>query len=442
MISVSGVRGIVGKGLTPSVVSRFALAFGTFVKGGKVVIGSDTRHSREVIRHSVVSGLLASGCNVVDIGICPTPTVLYNVKHLKTLGGIAITASHNPAEWNGLKFIGRGGIFLDGTQAKRLIAIYEKNRFHTVPWNRIGKVQKDNEAVKRHIDAVLSLPFLNITGLRKRKFRVAVDCVNGAASEVFPQFLERFGCDVIKVFCDGTGDFRRSPEPVGENLSVLGEKVRKNKADVGFATDADGDRLSIVGNDGIPFGEEYSLALAGRFYLSKLKGSVVTNLSTSRMIDTITKEFGVKLYRTKVGEANVVSKMKVTRAVFGGEGNGGVIVPKIHYTRDALSGIELILQYMLESGKTIKQLSSELEKMKIVKKKLKISKELNYGKIVKELPPGKINRTDGVRIDWKEGWIHIRKSGTEPIVRIIAEARRKKDALNLCNKVIKMIEQR
>lgn len=442
MISVSGVRGIVGKGLTPSIVSRFALAFGTFVKGGKVVIGSDTRHSREVIRHSVVSGLLASGCDVVDIGICPTPTVLYNVKHLKTLGGIAITASHNPAEWNGLKFIGRGGIFLDGTQAKRLIAIYEKNRFHTVPWNRIGKVQKDNEAVKRHIDAVLSLPFLNITGLRKRKFRVAVDCVNGAASAVFPQFLERFGCDVIKVFCDGTGDFRRNPEPVGENLSVLGEKVKKNNADVGFATDADGDRLSIVGNDGIPFGEEYSLALAGRFYLSKLKGSVVTNLSTSRMIDTITKEFGVKLYRTKVGEANVVSKMKATRAVFGGEGNGGVIVPKIQYTRDALSGIVLILQYMLESGKTINQLSSELEKMKIVKKKLKISKKLNYGKIVEELPPGKINRTDGVRIDWEKGWIHIRKSGTEPIVRIIAEARRKKDALNLCNKVIKMIGQR
>ncbi len=441
MISVSGVRGIVGKGLTPSVISRFALSFGTFIKTGKVIIGSDTRTTGDMVKHSVISGLLAAGCNVTDIGICPTPTVLYNVKSLKAAGGIAITASHNPGEWNGLKFIGKSGIFLDSSQAKRFITIYEKSKFRTVLLNKMGKVEMDNEANKRHIDAVLSLSLIDIERLKRRKFRVAVDCVNGAGSEIFPQFLKRLGCSVIKVFCDGNGDFIRNPEPIPENLSVLGKKVKKNKADVGFATDADGDRLSIVGSDGVPLGEEYSLALTGRFYLSKIKGRVVTNLSTSRMIDEVTQKFGAKLYRTKVGEANVVSKMKATRAVFGGEGNGGVIVPQIQYTRDALSGTALILQYMLESGKTINQLSSEFEKLNIIKNKLKSSKELNYGKIVKEFASGKTNRVDGLRIDWKDSWVHIRKSGTEPIVRIIAEAKREKDALDLCNRVIKIVKQ-
>lgn len=442
MISISGVRGIVGKGLTPDVISRFSLAFGTFSKGGTLVIGRDTRKSGEMVKHAVVSGLLATGCNIIDLGICPTPTVLYNVKALKANGGIAITASHNPIEWNALKFIGKDAMFLNKSQSEKFFKIYEKNTVKHAMWNKLGKLKQDNDGIERHIDAILSLPFVNIKRLRRKKFRVAVDCVNGAGYYAFPELLERLGCEVVKVFCDETGNFIRNPEPLAENLSKLGKTIKKTKADIGFATDADGDRLSIVTDNGTALGEEYSLPLVSRFILSKKKGNVVVNLSTSRMIDFVMKEYGVKLFRTKVGEANVVKKMRDVKAVIGGEGNGGIILPGMIYTRDALVGIALMLEYLLESKKTITQLKNELPKFNIVKKRktVKSGKEkLNYKKIISGLPKGKINRTDGVRIDWKDGWIHIRKSGTEPIVRIITEARTKKKAEDLCKKVMKMI---
>lgn len=443
MISVSGVRGVIGKGLNPEVISRFSLAFGTLIKGGVVVVGSDTRTSGEMVKHSVISGLLATGCDVIDLGICPTPTVLFNVKAFNTDGGIAITASHNPVEWNGLKFIGKDAIFLNQKEAKKLISIYESNSVKPVLWNRLGKTYRNNKGIKKHINAVLSLPMLNIRGLKRRKFRVVVDCVNGAASYAFPELLKRLGCDIVKVFCDGNGDFKRKPEPLAKNLSILGKMVKRSNADIGFATDVDGDRLSIVGDDGIPLGEEYSLPLAARFLLSKRKGNVVANLSTSRMIDAVAKEYGVRLFRTKVGEANVVAKMKSVNAVVGGEGNGGIILPDLLYTRDAFSGIALILEYLLESKKSITHLKEELPKFAIVKKRkvLKPSKKkFNYEKILAVLPKGKIERTDGIRIDWENGWLHIRKSGTEPIVRIIAEAHTKKEAEQLCKKVMRIID--
>lgn len=442
MISISGVRGIIGKGLAPDVISRFSLSFGTFSNGGKVVIGRDTRNSGEMVKHAVVSGLLATGCDVIDIGVCPTPTVLYNVKSLKADGGIAITASHNPVEWNALKFIGKNAMFLNRKEAEKLITTYENNRFKPVVWNRLGTVSHNNEGIKRHIDAILSLPYLNIKRLKSRRFKVVIDCVNGAAFHAFPELLKKLGCDVVKVFCDGNGDFKRSPEPLPENLSVLGKTVKKTKADIGFATDADGDRLSIVSEKGVPLGEEYSLPLAVKFFLSKSKGNVVANLSTSRMIDYVTKEKGVRLFRTNVGEAHVVKKMKDVKAVIGGEGNGGIILPELVFTRDALSGIALILEYLRESKKTITQLKKELPDLSIVKKRKLLKstkKEPDYKKIISGLPKGRINRTDGLRIDWKDGWIHIRKSGTEPIVRVIAEARTKKKAEELCKKVMIML---
>lgn len=442
MISISGVRGIIGKGLTPDVISRFSLSFGTFSNGGKVVIGRDTRTSGEMVKHAVVSGLLATGCDVIDIGVCPTPTVLYNVKCLKADGGIAITASHNPVEWNALKFIGKNAMFLNRKEAEKLITTYENKRFKPVVWNRLGTVSHNNEGIKRHIDAILSLTYLNVKRLKSRRFKVAIDCVNGAAFHAFPELLKKLGCDVVKVFCDGNGDFKRSPEPLPENLSVLGKTVKKTKADIGFATDADGDRLSIVSEKGVPLGEEYSLPLVVKFFLSKSKGNVVANLSTSRMIDYITKEKGVRLFRTNVGEAHVVKKMKDVKAVIGGEGNGGIILPELVFTRDALSGIALILEYLQESKKTVTQLKKELPDFSIIKKRkpLKSSKqEPNYKKIISGLPKGRIIRIDGLRIDWKDEWVHIRKSGTEPIIRVIAEARTKKEAEGLCNKVMRML---
>ena len=443
MVSVSGVRGVVGKGLTPEVISRFSLAFGTLVKGGKVIIGRDTRKSGEMVGYGVISGLIATGCNIIDLGICPTPTVLYNVKALKADGGIAITASHNPAEWNALKFIGNESTFLSSIQSKRLVSFYENNKFNLVLSDKIGELNSDNNGIKRHIDAIASLPFLNVRKLKRRKFRVAIDCVNGAGYFAFPELLRKLGCDVVKVFCEPDGNFRRNPEPLPENLSVLSKTVKKTKADLGFATDADGDRLSIVTENGVPLGEEYSLPFAVSFVLSKKKGNVVANLSTSRMIDYVAKEKGAKVFRSKVGEAHVVRKMNDVKAVIGGEGNGGIILPNILYTRDALSGIAIILQSLLESKKTVTQLKNELPEMQIVKirKVLKQhNKTLDYQRIISELPKGLINRVDGLRIDWKDGWLHIRKSGTEPIVRIIAEAKTKRKAEMLCAQVRKLLQ--
>jgi phosphomannomutase len=442
MIGISGIRGIVGSGLTPEVISQFVLGFGTLMKGGKIVIGKDTRPSGEMVSHSVISGLLATGCDVIDLGVCPTPTVLFNVRKLNASGGIAITASHNPIEWNALKFISKDAKFLDRRRAEELITIYKKKMFDTVEWKKLGQLSEDKEGINRHIDEILSLSYLNIDGLKKRRFKVAVDCVNGAAFSAFPELLNRLGCNVVKVLCDDTGEFKRNPEPLAENLALISKTVKREKADVGFATDADGDRLSIVSDKGIPLGEEHSLPLAAKFILSKKKGDVVTNLSTSRMVDFVADENDSKLYRTKVGEANVVSKMEDMKAVIGGEGNGGIILPDVHYTRDALTGIALILQYMLETNKNITQLKNELPNFIIIKRRKNLESsdyQLDFDSIISRFPQGEVNMEDGIRIDWEEGWLHIRKSGTEPIVRIFAEAKTRKEAERICNKAMRII---
>jgi len=431
----------VGKGLTPDVITRFALAFGTFSKGGTLVIGSDTRPSGEMVRHAVYSGLLGTGCTIIDLGVCPTPTILYNVKALKAEGGIAITASHNPVEWNAMKFIGKRATFLERKQAEELIRIYSCNRMKMALWNQQGKIVKDDAGIRRHIDAILSLPFVNTRSIRIKKFRVAIDCVNGAGWRAFPELLTRLGCEVIRVFCDGSGDFKRNPEPLAENLYRLAQMVKRKGADLGFATDADGDRLSIVSETGVALGEEYSLPLAARFVLSRKKGNYVVNFSSSRMNDLIARMFSVKLFRAKVGEANVVKKMKQVKAVIGGEGNGGIILPELLHTRDALLGMVLILGLLCETKETISQLVDDLPVFCIVKKRKRIRKgqKLNLKRVRSQLEGGRASRVDGLRIDWKDRWVHIRKSGTEPIVRIIAEAETKKEAEALCMKVMRII---
>jgi phosphomannomutase len=442
MISISGVRGIVGKGLTPEVITKFGLAFGTFSQKGTLVIGRDTRPSGEMVRNGIVSGLLGTGCSIIDLGICPTPTILYAVKKLKADGGITITASHNPNEWNGLKFIGKEGTFLDKKNAEKLLGIYENKGYKTLPWNEIGTIREDGDGIQRHIDALHSLSSVNVKKIKKRKFRVAIDCVNGAGYDAFPQLLDSLGCEVVKVDCVGTGNFKRNPEPLPENLKKLERMVKKTKSDIGFATDADGDRLSIVDDTGTALGEEYSLPLAVRYVLGKKKGSVVINYSSSRMTDFVTEEYGVPLYKAKVGEANVVKKMRDVKAVIGGEGNGGIILPKLHYTRDAMLGIVLILASLTETKKSISQLKDELPAFRIVKKRKKLrgkKTNINFEKLSKKFPKGKRDTRDGLRIDWKDGWVHVRKSGTEPIVRVIAEAGTKRKAEELCRKVLKLL---
>ncbi|MCD5397983.1 phosphoglucosamine mutase, partial [candidate division NPL-UPA2 bacterium] len=406
MISVSGVRGVVGESLTPEVLSKFAAAYGTFISGGKVIVGTDSRLSREMCKHAVFSGLISVGCEIIDLGLVPTPTVQLMVEKLKAAGGIAITASHNPAEWNALKFFTREGIFFNTRQSARLITIYEQERIKRARWdNMLGKVKENHSAFSIHIEKILS--YLDVDLIRRKRLRVALDCVNGAGSMITPLFLRRLGCRVVKINCQVNEPFPHPPEPLPENLSGLSSLVKQRKADIGFAQDADADRLAIVSEKGVPLGEEYSLALATQFILRKKKGAVVVNLSTSQMVDDIAQESKSRAIRTKVGEINVVEGMKKHRALIGGEGNGGVIDPRAHYGRDSLAGMGLILQYLASSGKSISALAESLPLYHLVKRKIRYSgdkKKVILETIERKFSREKLDRRDGIKIIRESSW--------------------------------------
>lgn len=444
MISVSGVRGVVGEGLDPITVARFGAAFGTFLgKGSKVVVGRDTRTSGEMVKSLAVGGLLSTGCKVIDVGICPTPTVQVAVMHHKAEGGVAITASHNPAEWNALKFMGPEGIFLDSAQGERLVSIFENPQsYRYAKWDEIRPVEGDEGAVERHIEAVLSL--VNVGAIRGRKFKVAVDCCNGAGALVIPELLSRLGCEVIPLHCQPNGLFPHNPEPVAENIGELCQLVRESGADVGFAFDADVDRLAIVSERGEPLGEEHTLALVVDYVLSRRPGVVVTNVSTSMAIDDVAERYGCKVVRTPVGEVNVCKAMREHGAVIGGEGNGGIIVPDLHYGRDALIGAALVLEYMAEAGEPISALAGRIPRYFMVKGKMPlpqgVSREELLSKVRAALEGLKMDLTDGVKVICEDGWLHIRPSGTEPVVRIIAEAEGEERARELVEEGRKAVE--
>ena len=440
MASVSGIRGVVGKSLIPEVLAKYSAGFGNLCKTGsqnarpQVILGRDSRTSGEMCRFAVLSGLLATGCEVIDIGICPTPTVQIAVEELRAEGGIVITASHNPIQWNGLKFIGSDGTFLAEREVRRLLDLVKNDKISYRSWMEFGKVKLDHSWIQKHIEKILKLKYININKIKRKKLKVVLDCCNGAGGIISPNLLKALGCQVIELFCEPDGNFPHNPEPLPENLISLCQAVKKNKADIGFANDPDVDRLAMVSDLGIPLGEEATLALATKFILSKKpKSKVVTNISTSRMIDDIAKKFGSKVYRTKVGEAHVVRGLKAVKGIIGGEGNGGVILPELHYGRDALVGMALILEYLAESEKTITELASDLPRYFMIKKKGKLTKdfEKNLTQLKTKYAKGKINLIDGVRIDFEDSWIHIRKSNTEPIFRIIAEAKSKKRAKEL-----------
>lgn len=432
MVSVSGVRGRVGAGLTPEVVARFAAAFGAYLRevtSGRplVVLGRDSRTSGPVFARAVTAALQSVGCDVVDIGLAPTPTTLYAIRHHGAAGAIVVTASHNPVEWNALKFASGSGMFLDAEEAPRMRAYVSDQEIPRASWSELGDVTTDDGAVDRHLAAVLGLPYLDLEGLRRRRFRVALDCIRGAGAVILPRLLEALGCEVIGLNLEPDGHFPREPEPVAENLGELERLVRESGADIGLATDPDADRLSLVSNAGRAIGEDLTLALAARLVLRRRPTPVVTNLSTSRVLEDIAAEAGVPLFRAPVGEINVARRMEAEGAAIGGEGNGGVILPELHLTRDAMVAAALVLQFLLESGSTLEEVVAGLPSYVIVKDKLPRDAgplEATYAALEAELGAAEADRQDGLRLAWPDEakWLHLRPSGTEPILRIIAEA--------------------
>jgi phosphomannomutase len=432
MISVAGIRGVVGQSLTPEVASGFAAAFGTFCGRGKIVVGRDSRHSGPMLELAVEAALQSVGCDVVKIGIVPTPTVQLTVRELKARGGIAITASHNPPQWNALKFVSSEGIFLDQGRGQQVISIYKERKQKYAAFDQLGFSFRYQSAVQEHVDKILALKFIDIQAIKKRRFKVVVDTCHGAGGPIFELLLKKLGCRVISLYPETSGDFPHPIEPQARNLKKLEAAVKKHKADIGFATDADVDRLSIVSDKGRALGEEYSMALAARLMLSNKRGTVVTNLSTSRMVEDVAREKGCQVIRTAIGEANVVGAMKHHKAVIGGEGNGGIIIPGLNYGRDATAGMTIILQLMAKTGKSISQLADGIPFYHMIKETVEVNNPQKLLAAVKKAFQGhKTDTRDGVKVIFPEAWLHVRASGTEPIVRVIAEAKDGKTAREL-----------
>lgn len=432
-IGISGIRGIVGSSLTNVVALEFGCAFGTFVNCGKVAVSRDTRTSGDMLKTAVISGLLSCGCKVIDLGVIPTPTALFYVRNHKVDGGVVVTASHNPGEWNGLKFIEKDGTFLSELRLEKFFDIYYKKEFRSVPWDVIKSIDNDSGAVEDHIDAVLKN--LDIKAIRKKHFKVGTDFINGTGCVITPKFLSELGCKVFAINDEPTGLFKHEPEPLPKNLRQLCRLMKQKRLDIGFAQDPDADRLAVVSEKGAPIGEELTLGLSVKFILSyRKRGPVVTNLSASKIMDHIADEFKIRLIRTKVGEANVVSQMKQKDAIIGGEGNGGVIFPKINYGRDSIVAMGLILEYLAKSNKRISQLVDELPRYEMIKGKFDcpFSKTFEVLNAIKDFYKNEnIDTADGLKIIWPDKWIHIRSSNTEPIIRVIVEGRTKKEANDL-----------
>ena len=428
MVSVSGIRGRVGVALTPEVVARYAAAFGAWsIANGKsrsIVVGRDSRVSGPMFHRIVVGTLQLAGCDVIDIGLTTTPGCQLAVEYHHAAGGLMLSASHNPIEWNALKCIGASGLFLDAAEGLAMRALVEQG-IPYASWDAIGSVTTDDAVAERHIRAVLDIPYLDVRGIRTRRFKVALDCVRGAGATIMPALLERLGCEVVSINMEPDGRFPREPEPVPENLKELERLVRGSGADIGFAVDPDVDRLALVSDAGHAIGEDYTLALAARLVLRHRKGPLVTNLSTSLVVEDAAREAGVEAVRAPVGEVHVAVRMRELKAPIGGEGNGGVILPEVHLGRDAPVGAALLLQLLLEEARPLSQIVASLPRYVIVKDKLprpQASLDAVYGALQTAFAGATVDTQDGLRLAWPDRWVHIRPSGTEPIVRVIAEA--------------------
>ncbi len=448
--SISGLRATVGDSLLPGVLSDYTAAFAKLQGEGEIVIGCDGRPSGKWILDIVAGTLNAYGRSVRILGVVPTPTVQLDVEYTDAVGGIVITASHNPKEWNGLKFLDKNGVFLNQKQNEQLWNILDNKTFRFSNSVKIKEKTYDENAISNHLDSAINNTVLKNKDLKKevinKKFKVVVDAVNASGSLIIPRLLENLGCEVIKKNCDGTGVFPHIPEPLPENLKLLSKSVKKHNADIGIAVDPDADRLVLIDNTGLAIGEEKTIAIAAKnifrnFELFKSYNKIaVVNLSTSKMTEDIAEEYGFELFRSPVGEINVVNMMKHTNAVIGGEGSGGVILPASHYGRDSLAGIILLLAELTQSGMSMSELSESLPKYHMKKYKKEFEGDINtvFSAIIKKYKNIKLVKSDGIRLDFEDRWVHIRASNTEPIVRIITEAKSEKDAEELAENFLNM----
>lgn len=452
--SISGIRGTiggrVGDALTPVDTVKFVAAYATYIKktthniSPKIVLGRDARISGDMVHRLVSATLMSMGFDVVDIGLATTPTTEIAVPKEKASGGIILTASHNPKQWNALKLLDSNGEFLSGEAGAEILKITEAEDFTFAEVDDLGKVT-EKDYLDAHIQDVLELELVDVEAIKKANFKVAIDCVNSVGGLVIPQLLKALGVrEIIEVHCEAHGNFSHNPEPLPENLTDLIDAVKEKKADVGFAVDPDVDRLAIISENGAPFGEEYTLVAVADYILTHTLGNTVSNLSSTRALRDVTEKHGATYNASAVGEVNVVTKMKETNAVIGGEGNGGVIYPASHYGRDALVGIALFLTHLAKSGKKVSELRATYPTYFMSKQKIDLTPEINIDNLLSTIKEKykeeDIIDIDGVKIELKDRWVHLRKSNTEPIIRVYTEAPSIEDATDLGEKIISEIK--
>ncbi len=463
--SISGIRGTIGgkpgEGLSPIDIVKYTAAYATWIaqnsknKKLTIVVGRDARISGEMVNHLVIGTLQGIGVNVIDIGLSTTPTVEIAVPEEKADGGIILTASHNPKQWNALKLLNDKGEFISEGDGSEVLTIAENESYSFADVNNLGKVTLNDTYFKKHIDKILALSLVDVEAIKKAKFKVAIDCVNSTGGIVIPMLLEALGVEnIVKLYCEPNGEFPHNPEPLPENLRDISKTVIKEKAHLGIVVDPDVDRLAIVCEDGEMFGEEYTLVACAEYVLNKRtpaekasskKGNTVSNLSSTRALRDVTEKHNGTYKASAVGEVNVVKMMKETKAIIGGEGNGGVILPELHYGRDALVGIALFLSHLAKFGKTCSMLRSSYPNYHISKNKIELTPEINVDKILEDIKEKykkqPINTVDGVKIEFEKEWVHLRKSNTEPIIRIYSESESETTADNLAKKIMADIRE-
>ncbi len=452
--SISGIRGTiggnVGDALTPLDIVKFTSAYATLIRRNskeqkcKIVVGRDARISGEMVKNIVCGSLMGMGCDVVNIGLASTPTTELAVQMENAQGGIIITASHNPKQWNALKLLNQDGEFLNKEEGNEVLDIAAREDFDYAEVDNIGSYREDNTYNYKHIDSVLALKLVDVEAIRKADFRVAIDCVNSVGGIILPELFKRLGVNhVEKLYCEPTGNFQHNPEPLEKNLGDIMSLVRKGGVDVAFVVDPDVDRLAMISEDGTMFGEEYTLVSVADYVLKHTPGNTVSNLSSTRALRDVTRKYGMEYNAAAVGEVNVVTKMKETNAIIGGEGNGGVIYPESHYGRDALVGIALFLSHLAHEGKKMSELKKGYPEYAIAKNRIDLTPETDVDAIllkVKEIyKDEEINDIDGVKIDFPDKWVHLRKSNTEPIIRVYSEAKSMEIADEIGKKVMDVV---
>ncbi len=454
--SISGIRGTIGgiqgDGLTPLDVVKFTAAYAVWLKNQnqseacKVVVGRDARISGEMVSGLVISTLVSMGVDVINTGLSTTPTVEMDVPFHKASGGIILTASHNPKQWNALKLLNNKGEFISAADGEELLRIAESDELIFADVNKLGKISDDHDSINRHIQSILALPYVDVNAIKEKNFKVAIDCVNSTGGIAVPALLKALGVEnILALYCEPNGQFPHNPEPLPENLTEIAKEIKKKGAHVGLVVDPDVDRLAIVCEDGEMFGEEYTLVAIADFVLQHKKGNTVSNLSSTRALRDVTEKHGCTYAAAAVGEVNVVTKMKETNAVIGGEGNGGVILPELHYGRDALAGIAIFLTQLAKYGKSCSMLRASYPDYYISKNKIELTPEINVDEVLEGIKTKysaqPINTIDGVKIEFNKEWVHLRKSNTEPIIRIYSESESMTTADNLAEKIISDIKE-